>query len=63
MRVADMIHSVRTYLQAFERGLLRLQIVLVLFVVRLMAALLDRLRIYRGDLPRQLYSNLLGLRR
>ena len=63
MRAADMIHSVRDYLQAFERGLLRLQIVLILFVVRLMAALLNRFRIYRGDLPRQLYGNLLGLRR
>jgi hypothetical protein len=63
MRLMDMIRSARAHLQAFERGLLRLQIVLVLFVVGLVTALLNRFRIYRGDLPWQLYGNLLGLRR
>ena len=61
VRTTGMIHDVRAYLQAFERGLLRLKIVLVLFVVRLMTTLLDRFGIYRRDLPRQLYGNLLGL--
>ena len=52
MRVTNMKRSVRAYLQALERGLLRLKIILVLFVVRLMTALLNRFRIYRRDLPR-----------
>jgi hypothetical protein len=51
------------YLQAFERRLLRLQVVLVLLVIRLMSALLEGFRVYGGNLPRQLDGNLLSLSR